>query len=114
MVIFTHLTKPMSESSEGKLQNFSVDQAAGAVVLVLGAVGGLLLVVWQSACHCKINLCYMFQCERRPPSEEKMKTLKGIRDERRQQAADETQTARTPRGPLDTPRLEITESQGNA
>ena len=63
-------------AEDGRLQNYSVDQAAGAVVLVLGAVGGLLLVIWQSACHCKINCCYLFQCERRPPSEDKMKSLK--------------------------------------
>jgi len=67
----------MSESNEGgRLQNYSVDQAAGAVVLVLGAVASLLLVIWQSKCHCKMNLCYIFQCERRPPSEEEMKGLK--------------------------------------
>jgi len=63
-------------SEQGRLQDYSVDQAAGAVVLVLGAVASLLLVVWQSKCHCKINLCYLFQCERRPPSEEEMKSLK--------------------------------------
>jgi len=53
----------------------SIDQLAGAVVLFLGSVGSLLLVVWQSKCHCKVNLCYIFQCERRPPNEEEMKTL---------------------------------------
>ena len=62
-------------SEDGRLQNYSVDQAAGAVVLVLGAVASLLLVIWQSKCHCKINLCYLFQCERRPPNEEEMKSL---------------------------------------
>ena len=68
----------MSEAGQGagQLQNYSVDQAAGAVVLVLGAVASLLLVIWQSKCHCKMNLCYIFQCERRPPSEEEMKGLK--------------------------------------
>tara|TARA_R110000851_G_scaffold275219_2_gene427854 strand:- start:1560 stop:1952 length:393 start_codon:yes stop_codon:yes gene_type:complete len=65
----------MSESS-GTLQNYSVDQAAGAVVLVLGAVASLLLVVWQSKCHCRINLCYIFQCERKVPTEDEMKGLK--------------------------------------
>ena len=54
----------------------SIDQLAGAVVLFLGSVGSLLLVVWQSKCHCKVNLCYIFQCERRPPNEEEMKSLK--------------------------------------
>ncbi len=67
----------MSESNEeGQLQDYSVDQAAGAIVLVLGAVASLLLVIWQSKCHCKMNLCYIFQCERRPPSEEEMENLK--------------------------------------
>ena len=62
--------------SEGQLQDYSVDQAAGAVVLVLGAIAGLLQVIWMSKCHCKVNLCYIFRCERRPPTEEEMKTLK--------------------------------------
>jgi len=34
------------------------------------------LVIWQSKCHCKMNLCYIFSCERRPPNEEEMKGLK--------------------------------------
>jgi len=63
-------------SEEGQLQDYSVDQAAGAIVLVLGAVASLLLVIWQSKCHCKMNLCYLFQCERRPPNEDEMKGLK--------------------------------------
>ena len=74
----------MSQSQEGRLQDFSVDQAAGAVVLVLGAVASLLLVIWQSKCHCKMNLCWIFQCERRPPSEEEMKTLKDQVNEKKQ------------------------------
>ena len=61
---------------EGQLQDYSVDQLAGAVVLVLGAVASLLLVLWQSKCLCKVNLCYIFQCERRPPSEEEMMSLR--------------------------------------
>ena len=63
-------------SGAGQLQDYSVDQAAGAIVLVLGAVASLLLVIWQSRCHCKCNLCYIFQCERRPPSEDEVKGLK--------------------------------------
>ena len=65
----------MSESKTGQLQDYSIDQVGATVVLVLGAVASLLLVVWQSKCHCKINLCYIFQCERRPPNEEEMKDL---------------------------------------
>tara|TARA_R110000822_G_scaffold35851_1_gene100834 strand:- start:1003 stop:1350 length:348 start_codon:yes stop_codon:yes gene_type:complete len=73
----------MSES-EGQLQDYSVDQLAGAVVLVLGAVAGLLQVIWMSKCHCKVNLCYIFRCERRPPTEEEMKTLKSKINEKKQ------------------------------
>ena len=58
------------------IEPMSVDQAAGAFVMVAGAIGSLLLVIWQSKCHCKVNLCYIFSCERRPPNEEEMKGLK--------------------------------------
>ena len=64
-----------SSTEEGKLQDYSVDQVAGAFVLILSAISSLLLVLWQSKCHCKMNICYIFQCERRPPSEEEMKGL---------------------------------------
>ena len=56
----------------GELQDFTVDQAAGAVALTLGALGSLLLVIWQSRCVCKCRLglsdkCYLFDCSREPP-----------------------------------------------
>ena len=54
------------------VQDMSVDQLAGAIVLVLGAVGSLLLVIWQSRCACKCRIgisdkCYIFDCSREPP-----------------------------------------------
>lgn len=58
------------------VEPMSVDQLAGAFVMIAGAIGSLLLVIWQSKCHCKMNLCYLFSCERRPPNEEEMKSLK--------------------------------------
>lgn len=58
------------------VEKMSVDQLAGAFVMIAGAIGSLLLVIWQSKCHCKMNLCYLFSCERRPPNEEEMKSLK--------------------------------------
>ncbi len=58
------------------VEPMSVDQLAGAFVMIAGAIGSLLLVIWQSKCHCRMNLCYIFSCERRPPSEEEMKGLK--------------------------------------
>ena len=70
----------MSESNDAiiEIDKMSVDQLAGAVVLILGAIGSLLLVIWQSKCHCKVNLCYIFSCERRPPNEDEMKSLKDL------------------------------------
>jgi len=64
----------MSESSTievngGQLQDFTIDQFAGALALTLGSVGGLLMIIWKSRCMCKMNCCYLFQCERRPPQE---------------------------------------------
>jgi len=58
------------------VEPMSVDQLAGAFVMIAGAIGSLLLVIWQSKCHCKMNLCYIFSCERRPPNEDEMKSLK--------------------------------------
>ena len=53
----------------GKLQNFTIDQFAGSAALIIGSIGALLTIIWQSRCHCKCNLCYIFQCERKPPPE---------------------------------------------
>ena len=56
----------------GQLQNYTVDQLAGAIALTLGALGSLLLVIWQSRCLCKCRVglsdtCYIFDCSREPP-----------------------------------------------
>ena len=67
----------MSENGDIiQIEKMSADQFAGAVVLILGAVGSLLLVIWQSKCHCRVNLCGICSCERRPPNEDEMKGLK--------------------------------------
>jgi len=90
----------MSET-EGQLQDYSVDQLGGFVVMVAGAIGSLLLVVWQSKCHCKVNCCYLFQCERRPPSEEEMKGLKHqakkLKDKKDKDKVTDPEKAETPR-----------------
>jgi hypothetical protein len=67
----------MSESNSveingGRLQDFTIDQAAGAIALSLGALGSLLLVIWQSRCLCRCRIgisdqCYLFDCSREPP-----------------------------------------------
>ncbi len=88
----------MSES-EGQLQDYSVDQAAGAIVLVLGAIAGLLQVIWMSKCHCKVNLCYIFRCERRPPTEEEMKTLKAKVNQAKDKKELKKQQSKEKKGP---------------
>ena len=55
-----------------EIKEMTIDQLAGAVVLFLGAVGSLLLVIWQSRCACKCRIgcsdkCYIFDCQREPP-----------------------------------------------
>ena len=54
----------------GTLQDFTIDQMAGSAALVIGSIGALLSIIWQSKCHCKCNLRYLFQCERRPPPDD--------------------------------------------
>ena len=91
-----------------EVEKMSVDQLAGAFVMIAGAIGSLLLVIWQSKCHCKMNLCYVFSCERRPPNEDEMKTLKDQakklkekkekkNDEKNDETIEEVQEQKTPR-----------------
>ena len=60
------------EINGGELQDFTIDQLAGATALVLGSIGGLLMIIWKSRCACRVRLglsdkCYIFDCERKPP-----------------------------------------------
>jgi len=62
----------MSEDNDSLIQRFSVDQLAGSLALVLGAVGGLLAVIFKSRCFCRFRIglgdkCYLCACERKPP-----------------------------------------------
>ena len=54
------------------LQSFNINELAGASGLVLGALGALLAIIFKSRCHCKLNLCYLCQCERKPPPEKEI------------------------------------------
>jgi len=70
----------MSESSSleingGRLQDFTIDQLAGASALILASVGGLLLTIWKSRCACRMRIgcsdkCYVFDCAREPPPDD--------------------------------------------
>mgnify|MGYP003668220050 CR=1 FL=1 len=74
------------EVNGGQLQDFTIDQMAGALALSLSAVGGLLMVIWKSRCLCRCRLgcsdtCYIFDCSREPPpveskEEEDLRDLK--------------------------------------
>ena len=64
----------MSDGGNGfTVQPATIDQMAGAVALTLGALGSLLLVIWQSRCLCRCRIgisdtCYLFDCSREPPT----------------------------------------------
>lgn len=89
-----------------EIDKMSVDQFAGAVVLILGAVGSLLLVIWQSRCACRCRIgfsdhCYIFDCSREPPSEEQTKKLKELKkkNDLKKEEEDEKSNPSTPREP---------------
>eukprot|EP01047_Picozoa_sp_COSAG01_P036742 COSAG01_NODE_2882_length_6914_cov_40.714894_3_plen_64_part_00 len=53
----------------GKLDDYSLDQVAGALALVLGSLGGLCLIVFKSRCS-QIRLCWgLWSCVREVPEE---------------------------------------------
>jgi len=60
------------------LENFTIDQLAGSTALILGALGGLLTIIWKSRCLCRCRVglsdkCYIFDCSREPPPVEESK-----------------------------------------
>ena len=69
----------------GRLQNFTIDQFAGALALILGSVGGLLMIIWKSRCLCRCRIgcsdkCYIFDCERAPPPDNNDSDLGGDKE----------------------------------
>ncbi len=90
-----------------EVQDMSVDQLAGAIVLVLGAIGSLLLVIWQSRCACKCRIgisdkCYLFDCERKPPpdGEKKKEDKKGDKKGDKDKDKDKDIEAQSPKEEL--------------
>lgn len=60
------------------LEKFTIDQLAGSTALMLGALGGLLTIIWKSRCLCRCRVglsdkCYIFDCSREPPPIEEKK-----------------------------------------
>ncbi len=70
----------MSDSNDNhsglSMEQFNINELAGATGLILGAVSGILVVIFKSRCHCKFrigisdkwNIC---MCERKPPPDPK-------------------------------------------
>lgn len=54
----------------GKMEDFTIDQFAGSMALILGSIGGLLMIIWKSRCECDMNCCYVWKCHRRPPPDD--------------------------------------------
>ena len=55
-----------------QMEEFNINELAGATGLILGAVSGILVVIFKSRCHCKFRIgcsdkCNICMCERKPP-----------------------------------------------
>ena len=77
-----------------EIEKMSIDQFAGSVVLILGAVGSLLLVVWQSRCgiHCRLGCsdnCYLCDCKRDPPPLKEKKDEENPKDKDKEEEEEE-------------------------
>jgi len=68
----------------GKLDDFSLDQMAGAAALVISSLGGLLLIVFKSRCK-TIKCCWgLWSCVRELPENDE---------------SDDEETTKSPRAP---------------
>lgn len=61
----------MSEST-GAMEQFNINELAGATGLILGAVSGILVVIFKSRCFCKFRIGIsdkysLCMCQRNPP-----------------------------------------------
>ena len=80
-----------------EIKEMTIDQLAGAAVLFLGAIGSLLLVIWQSRCECDMNCCYIIRCHRKPPPDpEKADDKKEAEDEEDPEDEEEETPSLTP------------------
>ena len=86
-----------TEINGGKLEDFTIDQFAGAAALIISSIGALLTIIWQSRCLCRVRIglsdkCYLFDCERAPPKEEDedKKNKKDKKDKKDKKKPDDT------------------------
>jgi hypothetical protein len=62
----------MSDNGGISMEQFNINELAGATGLILGAVSGILVVIFKSRCFCKFRIgfsddCSLCMCERKPP-----------------------------------------------
>ena len=55
-----------------EMDKCNINELAGATGLILGAVSGILVVIFKSRCYCKFRVgfsdnCNICMCERKPP-----------------------------------------------
>lgn len=54
----------------GQLGDFTLDQVAGAVALIISSLGGLLLIIFKSRCS-EIKVCWgLWSCIREVPEKQ--------------------------------------------
>jgi len=89
-----------------KMEEFNINELAGATGLILGAVSGILVVIFKSRCYCKFRVgvndnCSICMCERKPPPDpqdsDDEKDKKNKKDEKKELAPVEVQEPNTPR-----------------
>ena len=81
------MSDSVAEDDVIQISPMTIDQLAGSFVLIMGAIGTLLLVIWQSRCECDMNLCYIIRCHRKPPPDEEIKKDKK-KDKKKKGGAD--------------------------
>ena len=83
--------------SEINIEPMSIDQLAGSFVLIMGAIGSLLLVVWQSRCECDLNLCYKIDKKNKKKGDKDAKDDKDtVSNEVDEDATTDEENPRTP------------------
>ncbi len=55
-----------------EMEEFNINELAGASGLILSGIAGLLVVIFKSRCFCKFRIgfndnCSICMCERKPP-----------------------------------------------
>jgi hypothetical protein len=55
-----------------RMEEFNINELAGATAIILTGISGILVVIFKSRCYCKFRVgcndkCSMCMCERKPP-----------------------------------------------